>query len=204
MFPRVDLTVQYAGKWFAVAPGISVYTCEYEPISGATLKDDRVLSYALVLPFKFTFGAFGIVGELGYGRNWWQPQTYNPWVTGVYWGGNNDGGLQVKLEDSYFLSACLGLYYEMGRVTLWLSGGWVKTTNDSNDQVGTWRHGQNVRYAVVAAAPYRVNKHFSIAPEIGYYSFGYDPTLDVGPGAGSLTADLGTAWLAGVRLVFSF
>jgi hypothetical protein len=203
MFPRLDLIVQYAGKWFSLAPGFSIYQSEREPIQGASLGDDRVLSYALVLPFKLSFGSFGIVGELGFGRNYWQAQTYNPWVAAVYWGGNNDA-TQVKLEDTYSLSACLGLYYVLGRVTLWLSGGWVKSTNASNDQAGTWRHGQNQRYAVVLAAPYKVNKHFTISPEVGYYYFGWDPTLDVGPGPSSMTADLGSAWLAGVRFIIDF
>ncbi len=203
MFPRLDVAVQYVGKWFSVAPGFSIYMSEREPIEGAGLADDRILSFALALPFKLTFGNFGIVGEVGFGRNYWQAQTYNPWAAAVYWGGNNDPA-RIKLEDTYSLSACLGLSYTLGRVTLWLSGGWVKTTNASNDQPGTWRHGQNVRYAVVFAAPYRVNRHFSIGPEIGYYYFGWDPTLDVGPGPGSLTADLGSAWLAGVRMSISF
>ncbi|MBU0515337.1 MAG: hypothetical protein KJ621_11250, partial [Proteobacteria bacterium] len=70
-------------------------------------------------------------------------------------------------------------------------------------------HGQNVRYAVVFAAPYRVNRHFTIAPEVGYYFYGWDSTRDVGGSnnAGqptSTTADLGSAWLMGVRFTISF
>jgi hypothetical protein len=203
MLPRLDVAVQYKGKMFSVAPGFSVYVSERESIEGASLEDDRVLAYALVLPFKLTFGSFGVVGEVGFGRNWVTANIANLWRQGVWWGGNNDG-TQVKFEDTYTYTACLGLYYEIGRATIWLSGGWQKSTNASNDQVGTWRHGQNTRYAVVFAVPYKINKHFTIAPEVGYYFFGWDPTLDVGPGAGSMNADLGSAWLAGVQFVFSF
>jgi hypothetical protein len=39
---------------------------------------------------------------------------------------------------------------------------------------------------------------------VGYYYFGWNPTLDVGPGANSVFADLGSAWLAGIRFVISF
>ncbi|MBU1741810.1 MAG: hypothetical protein KKC37_09705 [Proteobacteria bacterium] len=202
-FPRLDLAVQYSGKYFRLAPGFSIYLSEREPIAGASLADDRVLSYALALPFKISLGAFCVVGEVAFGRNYWQAQTYNPWVAAVYWGGLNDA-TRTKIEDTYSLSACLGLSYQVGNVTLWLSGGWVKTTDAGNDQNGAWRHGQNTRYAVVFSAPYKVNQHFCISPEIGYYYFGWNPTLDVGPGPGSMTADLGSAWLAGLRFVITF
>ncbi len=203
MFPRLDVAVQYQGKWFAVAPGFSVYMSEREAIEGASLSDDRILSYALALPFKLDFGRFGLVGEVGFSRNWVTATVANTWRQGVWWGGNNDA-TQTKFEGTTTLSACLGLYYKVGRATFWLSGGWQRSSNPSNDQNGTWRHGQNTRYAVVFAVPYQVNKHFTIAPEIGYYYFGWNPTLDVGPGPGSMTADLGSAWLAGVQFIISF
>ncbi len=204
ILPRLDVAVQYKGKWFSLAPGFSIYMSEREAIEGASFQDDRILSYALALPFRLAFGRFGMVGEVGFSRNWITANIANLWRRGVWWGGNNDGGTQLKFEDTTTYTACLGLYYEIGRATVWLSGGWQKSVNPSNDQIGTWRHGQNTRWAVVFAVPYKVNKHFTIAPEIGYYYFGWDPTLDVGPGPGSMTADLGNAWLAGVQFVFSF
>jgi len=103
----------------------------------------------------------------------------------------------------------MGFFYRIGRVTLWLSGGWKMTVNGSSDAVGTWRHGQNVRYAFILAAPYRVNRHLTIAPEVAYYFYGWDPTQDVGGSRNpanptSTTADLGAAWIAGVRFVVRF
>jgi len=206
MFPRLDLVVKYKGKYFGVAPGISIYMSEREPIEGASLGDDRIISYLLVLPFRISFGNFRIVGELSHGRNW-VAANYFPgqtvWNTAVYWGGNNDPS-RIKVEDSYMFAACLGLSYTMGRTSFHLGGGWTKYSNSSNDQPGTWRHGQNVTYAFNFAVRYRVNKHFVIAPEISYWNYGWNPFNDVGGGAATMTADMGSVWLAGISFQIRF
>jgi hypothetical protein len=206
MFPRLDLVVKYKGKYFGLAPGFSIYGSERESMNGGNIADDRILSYLLVLPFRVSFGAFRIVGELSYGMNW-VAANYFPgqtvWNTAVYWGGNNDA-TRTKIEDSYMFAACLGLSYTMGRTSFHLGGGWTKYSNASNDQAGTWRHGQNVTYAFNFAVRYRVNKHFVIAPEISYWNYGWNPFNDVGPGAASMTADMGSVWLAGISFQIRF
>jgi len=205
MFPRLDLVVKYKGKYVGLAPGFSIYMSEREPIEGASLADDRIVSWLLVLPFRVSFGAFRIVGEISYAKNW-VAANYLPsqtvWNTAVYWGGNNDPS-RIKIEDSFQLAACLGLAYYMGRTSFHLGGGWSKSTNSSNDQPGTWRHGQNVKYGLNFAVRYRVNKHFVIAPEISYWYYGWNPLLDVGAG-GAVTADMGNVWLAGISFQIRF
>jgi hypothetical protein len=205
MFPRLDLVVKYKGKYVGLAPGFSIYMSEREPIEGASLADDRILSYLLVLPFRISFGAFRIVGEVSYGMNW-DAANYFPSQRilnrGVYWGGNNDPS-RIKVEDTYFFAACLGLSYTMGRTSFHLGGGWHKSSNSSNDQPGTWRHGQNVRYAFNFAVRYRVNKHFVIAPEISYWFYGWNPLFDVGAG-NAVVADMGNVWLAGISFQIRF
>ncbi len=205
MFPRLDLVVRYQGRYVSVAPGFSISLSELEPISGGSLDDDRVLSYCLVLPFQLSFGAFRIKGEVSYGMNWATANyagAHRFLNMGAFWGGNNDAA-QTKFEDTYFLAACLGLEYHLGRVSFHLGGGWQKTTNASNDQVGTWRHGQNVRYGLNFAVRYHVNKHFVIAPEISYWYYGWNPHRDVGDG-NAMFADFGSAWLAGISFQFRF
>ncbi len=216
MFPRLDLVVKYKGKYIGLAPGISIYMSEREPIEGANIVDDRILSYLLVLPFRISFGRWRIKGELSHGRNW-VAANYFPgqtiWNTAVYWGGAADPS-RIKVEDTYFLAACLGLEYHLGRVSLHLGGGWHKSTNATEDVPGGWRHGQQVRYAFNFAVRYRVNKHFVIAPEVSYWFYGWDPTQDVGGGPGpggrvpvpngSMFADLGSAWLVGISFQFRF
>ncbi len=207
MFPRLDLVIKYKGKYVGVAPGFSIYMSEREPIEGGSLQDDRILSYLLVLPFRISLGNFRIVGEVSYGMNWVAANYFPSQIVlnrGLYWGGLNDGSLRTKVEDSYFLAACLGLAYYMGRTSFHLGGGWQKTTNASNDQVATWRHGQNVRYALNFAVRYRVNKHFVIAPEISYWYYGWFPFADVGGGRNSMFADLGSVWLAGISFQIRF
>jgi hypothetical protein len=217
VFPRLDLVVQYKGKWFSVAPGIAIYESEYEPIQGASLKDDRTLSYMVVLPFQLSFGRFRIKGELSHGRNWVAANytaSQNFFNSAVYWGGSADPS-RIKVEDTFFLAACLGLEYHLGRVSLHLGGGWHKSTNATSDVPGGWRHGQNVRFAFNFAVRYHVNKHFVIAPEISYWNYGWDPTQDVGGGNGPLikrvpvingstTADLGSAWILGISFQIRF
>ncbi|MBU0516946.1 MAG: hypothetical protein KJ621_19500 [Proteobacteria bacterium] len=210
--PRTELVVQYKGKHLSVAPGISFYMTKWETMEGVSLEDDLILSYMLVLPFHLSWGDFGFKGEIGMGRNWWAPNYAANIATitaGVFWGGLNDltaAGRQnrLKFEDTYTYSACLGLYYRIGRATLWLSGGWQKSINASNDRNGAWRHGQNTRYGFVFAVPYRVNRHFTIAPEVSHFNYGWCPLVDVGPGPGSMYADLGSVWMAGAVFKFNF
>ncbi|MBU0515222.1 MAG: hypothetical protein KJ621_10670, partial [Proteobacteria bacterium] len=216
MWPRLDLAVKYKGKYIGLAPGISIYMSERESINGGNIVDDRILSYLVVLPFRISLGKFRIVGELSHGRNW-VAANYFPgqtvWNRAVYWGGANDPA-RIKVEDTYFLAACLGLEYHLGRVSFHLGGGWHKSTNATEDVPGGWRHGQQVRFAFNFAVRYRVNKHFVIAPEVSYWYYGWDPTQDVGGGAmpgriplparGSMFADFGSAWLAGISFQFRF
>ena len=214
-YPRLDLAVEYQGKYFSLAPGLSVYRTEWEPWEGAVLEDKHVWSMALVIPFRVTVGNFGLTGEVGYARNWRVPNMLNTWQGGLWWGSGWPDNLdRIKVADTTTYTACLGLYYRVGRATVWLSGGWQMSQNGSSDVFGGWRHGQNVRYALVLAVPYRVNSHFSVAPEVGYYFFGWDPTQDVGgpsnwgtPGGAtttSTTADRGSAWLLGIRFLVRF
>jgi hypothetical protein len=205
VLPRLDLVVKYKGKYIGLAPGFSIYSSEREAISGASLQDDRILSYLLVLPFRISFGNFRIKGELSYGMNWVAANYFASMVAlsrAVYWGGLNDA-VRVKTEDTYQMAACLGLEYFMGRVSLHLGGGWVKYTNASNDQNGTWRHGQNVSFGFNFAVRYTVNKHFVIAPEIQYWVYGWNPFFDTGAG-NAMFADMGQSWLAGISFQIRF
>ncbi len=205
MWPRFDLVVKYKGKYIGLAPGFSIYMSEFDPITGARLVNDRVLSYLLVLPFRVSLGNFRIKGEVSYGRNWVAANYFGAqtaFMSAVWWAGNNDF-TQTKIEDTYTLSACLGLEYYLGRVSFHLGGGYQRSDNASNDQFGAFNHGQQVKYAFNFAVRYRVNRHFVIAPEISYWYYGWDPTWDVG-GGNALFADLGSAWLAGISFQFRF
>ncbi len=205
LYPRLDVAFEYRHKYFSVGPGFMVYLTNWNHMEGINLQDDRSLTFALAFPFRFQYGNFGFTGEVSYGRNVIVPSMFNTYKGGLWWGGGNDGNNRLKVAPTELYGACLGFFYQIGPVTLWLSGGWEMTVNGSSDANGTWRHGQNNRYAVVFAAPYQVNRHLTIAPEIGYYFFGWDPTQDVGgPNNPSTTADLGSAWLMGVRISFSF
>lgn len=210
--PRVDLAVEYKGKYLSVVPGAAVYYTRLEPMEGTYVEDQNVYSFMLVLPFHVNLGRFGIKGEVSFGQNW-DTGNHHPNVRrfsrAVYWGGANDNGNRIKVKDTRILAACLGFYYRLGRVTIWLSGGWHRSENGTGDVAGGWRHGQQTRYAVVLAAPFRVNKHFTIAPEVSYWYQGWDPRQDVGgstnPGsATSTTADLGSFWLIGVQFKIRF
>jgi hypothetical protein len=210
-YPRIDLALEYKGRWFAVAPGLAVYRAEWEPMAGTPhMRDQEIVSWALVLPFKFSLGPAGLTGEIGIGQNWVTSNMLNTWQFASWWGGLGDGGNLDKVADTRMYSACLGIYYRLGRTTLWLSAGIITLQNPSSDAPGAWRHGMNQRYAVVLAAPYQVTRHLTIAPEVGYYFFGWNPTQDVGytdPANGapaSTTADLGSAWIMGVRFQISF
>ncbi len=210
--PRVDLAVEYQGKYLSVAPGAAFYYTRLDPMAGTSVDDQNVYSFMLVLPFHVSLGRFGLQGEVSFGQNW-DTGNHHPLVRrfnrAVYWGGSNGQGNRIKVKDTRILAACLGFYYRVGRVTLWLSGGWHRSENGTGDVAGGWRHGQQTRYAVVLAAPCRVNKQFTIAPEVSYWYQGWDPRQDVGGStnpavATSMTADLGSFWLIGVQFKIRF
>ena len=206
IYPRLDLAAQYRGRWFALAPGFSIYRTEWETWEGApNLQDDHIWSWAFVIPFKLVVGNFGLTGEAGIGQNWAVPNMLNTWQFATWWGSARTGFMN-KVADTRLYTLCLGLFYRVGRATIWLSGGWQMAQNGSSDVIGAWRHGQNVRFAFVLAVPYRVNRHFTVAPEVGYYFYGWNPTEDVGPVSqgGTVTADLGLAWIVGVRFYIHF
>ncbi|MBU0514400.1 MAG: hypothetical protein KJ621_06465 [Proteobacteria bacterium] len=82
---------------------------------------------------------------------------------------------------------------------------WDVSSRATTSAPGAWRHGMNQRYAVVLAAPTRINRHLSVAPEAGYYFYGWNPTEDVGrTDPAGTTADLGGARIIGVRFQISF
>jgi hypothetical protein len=200
--PRVDLVVMYKSRYFSVAPGFVFYIGEWEPIQGAKLQDDKVYTWAANLPFHVSLGSFGFKGQVFIAQNYFTANSDDQFVQPVYWGGNNDP-TRIKVEDTHMMGACLGFYYNLGRATIWLSGGWQMNSNASNDQNGTWRHGQVVKYGFSFAVPYRINRHLTIAPEIAYFNEGWSPWRDVGNGNASY-ADLGSIWLAGILVTFKF
>ena len=180
--------------------------------ASATDVSGWVLMGLVGMAFSTGLGVLWVIpaGLLGYALNWVTPTLLNTWQYATWWGGWQDLLSMNKVADTRRYTACLGLYYTVGRTTIWLSAGWQMTQNPSSDVVGSWRHGQNVRYAMILAVPTRVNRHFSIAPEIGYYFYGYNPTEDVGganPGSLARTstqADLGSLWIIGIRFAFTF
>ncbi|MBU0514132.1 MAG: hypothetical protein KJ621_05110 [Proteobacteria bacterium] len=84
-----------------------------------------------------------------------------------------------------------------------MGGGWHKSTNASNDQNGTRRHGQNVCYALNFAVQYRVNRYLVIAPEISDWYYGWNPFRDLGDG-NARQADYGSVWLAEISYQVRF
>ena len=209
IYPRLDVAVMFRGKYFTIVPGFSIYRVEWETWEGApNLRDDSVLAWAIVLPFHVNLGAFGFKGEVSVNQNWTTSNYDHYWHQAAWWGGANDAG-RVKLKDTRTYAGALGFYYKIGRATIWLSGGWIMASNGTSDMAGGWRHGQNVRYGFSFAVPYKVNRHFTIAPELSFYNFGWNPFQDVGGSANpaaptSTTADLGSVWLLGIQFLFKF
>ncbi|MCF8047599.1 MAG: hypothetical protein K9L19_08665 [Desulfarculaceae bacterium] len=184
--PRLTLTFMFKYGAFMTHPGILFVKHDYE--AGNTGNADESWdTLAVVLPIKFTAGAFTLKFQGHWGKNFFTeiPFYYSaaqPWTAPVLNGSN--------VEDTTIWGGVLAGEYKIGKIMI--TGG-VGYENFSND---TWATNDEVtRLGAFIAVPYQFTKNFGIHPEFSYYKYGDNPNTG---------NDMGNEWLLGVQFRFVF
>ena len=181
--PRLTLTFMFKYGAFMTHPGILFVKHDYE--AGDTgAADESWDTLAVVLPIKFTAGAFTLKFQGHWGKNF---ATEIPFYDTRFTGPVLSGG---SVEDTTIWGALLAGEYQIGKIMV--TGG-VGYENWSND---TWTTEDEItRWGAFIAVPYQFTKNFGIHPEFSYYKYGDNPNTG---------NDMGNEWLLGVQFRFVF
>lgn len=207
--PRVDLAWAIRAGSFMAIPGFSISQFKYDGVSSG--RDDTVVNWVAQIPISWNMAGFGVKAQAYYGQNiddeWGQVGTLAFSGSGIaipqlqavpVWDANG------KVEDSKQWGATLELSYTVGRWKPLVGFGYVYTSNDNWKKVG-YTDDNYSRWAGFAAVNYKVNKYFTIQPEVAYYNYGdlLSPKATDLDGK-TQSGDYGTEWLFGVALLFVF
>ena len=185
--PRLTLTGMFKAGGFMTHPGILWVNHQYE-YGNVSVEDDSYVTWAVVLPIKYTAGAFTLKFQGHYGINLAPEIPFYPANSGPLFVGG-------KYYDTTTYGGFVSVEYKIGAITL--IGG-VGTEYFENDD---WKNKLNYnddsyqRVAYFVAVPYQVNKFFGIHPEFAYYGYGDDPETG---------DDDGNEWMLGVQFRFIF
>ncbi|MFH2125417.1 MAG: porin [Pseudomonadota bacterium] len=183
ILPRMTLTFMFKYGAFMTHPGILFVKHDYE-VGDTGAADESWDTLAIVLPIKFTAGAFTLKFQGHWGKNFATEIPFYPtnWTSPVLNGSN--------VEDTTIWGAVLAGEYSIGK--LMITGGFGYE-NFSND---TWLTEDEItRWGAFIAVPYQFTKNFGIHPEFSYYKYGDNPNTG---------EDMGNEWLLGVQFRFVF
>lgn len=183
IMPRLSLTFMFKYGAFMTHPGILFVKHGFEAgTTGASDEDWDTL--AIVLPIKFSVGAFTLKFQGHYGKNFaTEIPFYNTTWTGPVLSGST-------VEDTIIWGGVLAGEYQIGKVMVTGGVGYEKWSND------TWTtEDETTRWGAFIAVPYQFTKNFGIHPEFSYYKYGDNPNTG---------NDMGNEWLLGVQFRFVF
>ena len=183
MLPRLTLTFMFKYGAFMTHPGILFVKHDYE--AGDTGADSESWdTLAVVLPIKFTAGAFTLKFQGHWGKNFaTEIPFYNTtWTSPVLSGSS--------VEDTTIWGAILAGEYQIGKIMVTGGMGYENWSND------TWTtEDETTRWGAFIAVPYQFTKNFGVHPEFSYYKYGDNPNTG---------NDMGNEWLLGVEFRFVF
>ena len=207
--PRADLAWAIRLGSFMAIPGFSISQMKYDGVSSG--RDDTVVNWVVQVPLSWSSAGFGVKAQAYYGQNidceWGQVGTTafsgsgfampQPQAIPV-WDSNG------KVEDSMQWGATLELSYTVGQWKPLLGFGYVYTNNDNWKKAG-YREDNFSRWSAFAAINYRINKYFTVQPEVAYFNYGdvmHQKYTDLT--GKTQSSDYGTEWLFGVVFLFVF
>ncbi|MCF8032026.1 MAG: hypothetical protein K9K66_11570 [Desulfarculaceae bacterium] len=192
MFPRASLTFMFKVGGFMTHPGVNFVQHSYEDGNNTVGSSDSYNTWALVLPIKYTVGAFTLKFQGHYGVNFATEYPFYPVaLTRPYRNGITSG----DIEDTTVYGGVLAGEYKIGKIMITGGFGYENFTNDAWSGKNGYSKDENVRMGAFVAVPYQFTKNFGIHPEFSYYSHGDDPTTG---------DDKGNEWLLGVQFRFVF
>ncbi|MEW5912779.1 MAG: hypothetical protein AB1814_09505, partial [Thermodesulfobacteriota bacterium] len=193
-FPRASLTFMFKAGSFMTHPGISYVKHQYQKADGSTTADDSYDTWAVVLPIKFSVGAFTLKFQGHYGINFGGEYPFYPTTTG----GADTRPLLVggDVKDTTILGGFLSGEFAVGKAKIVGGFGYERFQNDDGwTSANGYSKDENTRWGAFIAVPYQVTKNFGIHPEFSYYNWGDKPKTG---------ADMGTEWILGVEFRFIF
>jgi hypothetical protein len=184
--PRLSLTAMFKFGGFMTSPGVMWSQHQYEQGDNIGFGENWD-TWAIVLPVKYTAGAFTAKFQAHYGQNFWgeipfyTKDTTAPTV--------NAAG---EVEDTIIYGGMIAGEYTIGKMMI--TGGFGYE-NYQNDQWSTGGGDDTIeRWGAFVAVPYQFTKNFGVHPEFAYYD--YDKNSD--------GTDAGNEWLLGVQFRFIF
>ncbi|RJX34369.1 MAG: hypothetical protein C4525_07310 [Desulfarculus sp.] len=190
-FPRASLTFMFKAGSFMTHPGVSYVQRQYKVATGS---DESNSTWAVVLPVKFTAGAFTLKFQGHYGINFGGEYPFYPTTTG----GADTRPLLVgsSVKDTTILGGMIAGEFTVGKLMITGGFGYERFQNDDGWVAANgYSKDENVRWAAFIAFPYQVAKNLNIQPEFSYYNWGDAPATG---------SDLGTEWILGVQFHFVF
>ncbi|MCB2228872.1 MAG: hypothetical protein KQH53_19515 [Desulfarculaceae bacterium] len=191
LFPRASLTFMYKHGGFMTNPGFSFVQHRYEAGNSGAF-DDPYNTWAVVLPIKYSIGAFTAKFQGHYGMNF---ATEYPFYSATWTKPYRAEITSGEIEDTAILGGMLSGEYTIGKLMLIGGVGYENFSNDAWSGKNGFSKDENVRMSAFVATPYQFTKNFGIHPELAYYSYGDSPKTG---------EDLGNEWLLGVQFRFVF
>jgi len=185
--PRLTLTAMFKAGGFQTHPGVLWVNHQYE-FGNQSSEDDSYATWAFVLPFKYTAGAFTAKLQAHYGVNIATEIPFYPADTGPIWVGG-------KVYDTQTMGGFVSLEYQIGALALIGGFGYENTSNDDWKNKLGYKDDNYTRMAYFVAVPYQINKYFGIHPEFSYYDYGDSPQTG---------KDQGNEWMLGIQFRFVF
>ncbi|MCF8098567.1 MAG: hypothetical protein K9K65_12055 [Desulfarculaceae bacterium] len=183
IMPRMSLTFMVKYGAFMSNPGVLYVKHGYE--AGDTgASDESWDTLAVVLPIKFTSGAFTLKFQGHYGKNFATEMPFydTKWTKPVLNGS--------EVEDTIIYGGLLAGEYLIGKLMITGGFGYENWSND------TWTVEDEItRWGAFVAVPYQFTKNFGIHPELAYYKYGDNPNTG---------DEMGNEWLLGVQFRFIF
>ena len=186
-FPRASFSVQFNTKHFSTTPSLAFvrYDLEGMPPSG----DDSLDVWAVILPLKFSFESWEVIGELHHGQNVGLGYSGYPSLAGPVLLPTS------KYEDTTVTGGYLDLAYKLKSLTLALGLGFETFENDAWKNRLGYSDDTNTRKVVYLAFPYKLHRYLTLHPEIDFLDHGDNPVDG---------RDLGTEIMAGILFRFVF
>lgn len=186
--PRISITTQFKFGGFLSNPGFSYVRHEVE--GAPSNADDSWTTWAVVLPVKYTVGGFTLKFQFHHGINFYQEYPFYPSLTQAIHSPNSN-----QIQDTFVTGGMLALAYTFGDFTITAGMGYERFDNDSWKRNLNYKDDSTDRKSYFIAVPIKVNKFFTVHPELSYFDYGDSPATG---------ADAGKEWLAGVEFSVIF
>jgi hypothetical protein len=186
-FPRASFSAQFKAEHFSTTPSLAFVRYDLEGVPSAG--DDYLDAWAVILPLKFNFSSWEVIGELHHGQNVALGYSGYPSLAGPVFLPN------AKYEDTTVTGGYLDMAYKLESLTIALGLGFETFENDAWKNHLGYAEDTNTRKIIYLSFPYKLHRYLTLHPEVNFLDHGDNPADG---------RDLGTEIMAGVLFRFVF